>query len=59
MNTYHITCYGTVLGRTTVRATNIHTAIKKLLYPTEGRLPRRAFTIKKGEEITIKVERIV
>ena len=59
MNTYVITCRGAHAGRSTIQATNIHTAIKKVFYPMRPWLGRNiAETIKKGEKVTIEVERI-
>ena len=56
MNTYILTSHGAIEGRTRVEASNIHTAIKKAYFPMEFR--RKALSIKKGEKVTIEVERI-
>ena len=57
MNTYVITSTGAIMGRTTVKATNIHTAIKCAYYPYKPGVTQ-ALIIKRGEKVTIQVERI-
>lgn len=40
----------------TVEATNIHTAVKKVLYPLS--VGRKPVAIRRGQTMTIRVERI-
>ena len=57
MNTYSVSYLGPFVdGQARVQATNIHTAVKKVLFPiTVGRKP---MAIRKGQSMTIRVERI-
>lgn len=57
MNTYSVSYQGPFATKSVqVQATNIHTAVKKVLFPiTAGRKP---VAIRRGQSMTIRVERI-
>ena len=57
MNTYRVS-YHSPLGEQSIEvmASNIHTAVKKVLFPM--RLGRTPVGIRKGQVMTIRVERI-
>ena len=58
MNTYKITINGALQSSAEVEAVNIHTAVKKALYPVGVCAARTHPKLKRGETITFHVERM-
>lgn len=56
MNTYSVSYQGPFATKSVqVQASNIHTAVKKVLYPTE--FGRKPVAIRRGQSMTIRVTR--